>query len=269
MAEPPESPDSSVAPAPPQTHPETGPPAAAFQPWGPWTSLGLALVVLVVHVLLQVAVIAGCEVAAKLLEAGGGAAPTLLRAPGFLTALSLALATPPAAALVVLAAGARGPAGRYLGLRLAGWRTTLLSAAGLAAFLVAYNLVGSSLDRPPVPEFLLEVYRTAGSLPLLYFALALLAPAFEELLFRGFLLPGLAGRWGEARAILVGALLWAGIHFQYDFYDRTGILLLGVGLGWLRLRTGSTWLVILLHAGNNLLATLQVGWYLEGGLTPR
>jgi membrane protease YdiL (CAAX protease family) len=74
------------------------------------------------------------------------------------------------------------------------------------------------------------------------------APIGEEILFRGFLFRGWHRSDKDAWAvIIVIALLWALIHLQYDLYDMAQVFAYGLLLGWLRWKTGSTILTILLH----------------------
>jgi membrane protease YdiL (CAAX protease family) len=107
---------------------------------------------------------------------------------------------------------------------------------------------------------MVEAWRTAGFLPALAVAVVVLAPAFEELLFRGFLYAGLArSRLGPLGAIVVAAAGWAAIHRQYDLIDAAAIFVLGLLFGAARWRTGSTTLAFGLHAAVNLTAVVQVG----------
>jgi hypothetical protein len=54
------------------------------------------------------------------------------------------------------------------------------------------------------------------------------------------------------------AALWAGIHFQYDWYGVLTILLGGLLFGYARWRTGSILPGLVMHALMNLAATIQV-----------
>jgi membrane protease YdiL (CAAX protease family) len=95
-----------------------------------------------------------------------------------------------------------------------------------------------------------------GIAPLQVWAIAtlrgtLLAPLFEELLFRGAVLGWLAKRLPLSWAIVVSATLFALMHgfpivMPYAF-------LFGLIAGWLRVRSGSTLPGLLMHALNNLL----------------
>lgn len=78
-----------------------------------------------------------------------------------------------------------------------------------------------------------------------------LAPLFEELMFRRLLLDRLRP-YGERFALIASALMFALIHgnFSQMFY-AFGI---GLVLGWLVLKTGCLWQSILIHAGINFIS---------------
>jgi membrane protease YdiL (CAAX protease family) len=107
-----------------------------------------------------------------------------------------------------------------------------------------------------------ELYRNAGVRPLLWLAIVVAAPVAEEFIFRGFLFTGLRGLglsgWRNLAAVVATAGVWAGIHFQYDAFGVASVFLGGLLLGYARLRTGSLWLCIVLHAIMNLVATVEV-----------
>lgn len=244
-------------------------PVAETRGWQPWSvgwSLGLTALVLLADFAAQfvVAIIAG--VAAMLMTGGETTGLDWLEAHlGFLTGLSLVVTTPFFALLVALLARSRGSVREYLGLRWAGWKPTLGWAAAVAAFLLGFDLLGYALGRPPIPDFMREVYTTGEPLWVLWIALVVMAPLFEELLFRGFLIPGLERRWGGWAAVLISSGIFAGIHLQYDWFDMSAVLGLGLMFGALRVQTGSTWLAMLLHAAVNLAATVQAHWVVSAG----
>jgi hypothetical protein len=67
----------------------------------------------------------------------------------------------------------------------------------------------------------------------------------EETLFRGALVPRLG--------IVVTAALFAAVHTQYAITFATlEVFVLGIGLGWLRVRSGSTLPCMVTHAGYNI-----------------
>jgi uncharacterized protein len=75
--------------------------------------------------------------------------------------------------------------------------------------------------------------------------LGVLAGVVEETLFRGALLP----RFG----IVVTAILFAALHVQYAVSFATlEVFVLGLGLGWLRVKSGSTLTGMVTHAGYDI-----------------
>jgi CAAX protease family protein len=110
-----------------------------------------------------------------------------------------------------------------------------------------------------VPELMMAMYRTAGSMPIFLIGLVVAAPLAEEFLFRGFLFAGLLNsRLGPTGAIALTALGWASLHIQYDFYGMATIAATGTLLGLIRWRTGSLWLCALLHGLMNVVAIVEV-----------
>jgi uncharacterized protein len=87
-----------------------------------------------------------------------------------------------------------------------------------------------------------------------FLAVVLVAPAFEELLFRGIILRGLLARMSAPKAIVVSSLLFGAMHANiYQFIDAGAFALL---LGWLYVRFHSTLPCIVLHGTANALAML-------------
>ena len=80
----------------------------------------------------------------------------------------------------------------------------------------------------------------------LFVTVAVLAPCFEELLFRGFLLPVLARRRHLALALGMSSLLFGFIHLQPAGLPILGTL--GLALGFATVHTGSLRTPILVHA---------------------
>jgi uncharacterized protein len=75
--------------------------------------------------------------------------------------------------------------------------------------------------------------------------LGVLAGVVEETLFRGALVP----RFG----VIISAILFAALHTQYAVSFATlEVFVLGLGLGWLRVRSGSTLPCIVTHAGYDI-----------------
>lgn len=81
---------------------------------------------------------------------------------------------------------------------------------------------------------------------------ALLAPACEELTFRGYLQTTLALRRRPVGAIAASTVLFATLHL--DPVRFPALLVLGAVFGWLTWRGGSIWPAVVAHAANNGLA---------------
>ncbi len=137
------------------------------------------------------------------------------------------------------------------------WRP-LNSALGLAGShvlmvlpLVALSgwLIEQLWSNPSGSNPLLELVLTNGD-PLALAALALtatvLAPLFEETLFRGVLLPVLGRIWGRGWGVLVSALTFGLAHLSLG--ELTPLVVLGLALGWLRLRSGRLGPCVLMHS---------------------
>ena len=146
----------------------------------------------------------------------------------------------------------------YLGLSLPRPRQMFRWSLITIAFCLLSDAIFILLRQPTVPEFMLKVYRSTSPTWVLWLALAVGAPIFEEICFRGFLFKGLAAtrlRWYGAT--LVTSVLWAAIHLQYDWYGIAAIFGLGLLFGTARALTNSTLLTIWLHCFVNILATAQ------------
>jgi len=146
------------------------------------------------------------------------------------------------------------PSGRavwgLLGIRAAGWRWYVLGTlAVLACSLAATTLVGA---QPQGMRDLGRTLRADGALLPALLALALLAPAVEELVFRGLLFGWLEGRWGGRVALVTSTLVFAAAHLEPMHVAM--ILPLGFVLGWMRLRSGSLLPPLIAHVANNAIA---------------
>jgi membrane protease YdiL (CAAX protease family) len=152
----------------------------------------------------------------------------------------------------------------YLALRWTSWRNLLIGVVALAALVACWDLLSRALGREIQPGFMGEVLKSAqtdGALWLLAVAFCIAAPLSEEILARGFLYRGWSeSRLGVAGAIFLSSLAWTSLHLQYDWFFFGEVFSIGLLLGYLRYRTNSTWLTIVLHGINNLAATIQTFW---------
>ena len=96
---------------------------------------------------------------------------------------------------------------------------------------------------------------SAGGLAVNIFVLAILPALAEEILFRGVIQKFLA-RWigSGIMAVIVTSLVFSTLHLQfYGFLPR---FLLGMVFGLLYLWSGTIWLPVIAHFGNNLVPVI-------------
>ncbi len=163
----------------------------------------------------------------------------------------------------------RTPFADYLALRGTSWKMFVIGLAALVALVMGWDLVSRALGREVQPGFMGDVLKSAqaeGSVWLLVIAFCVAAPISEELLARGFLYRG----WSESflrvpGAILLSSLAWTALHMQYNWFFFGEIFSIGLLLGYLRYRSNSLWLTIVLHGLNNLAATVQSIWLVGSG----
>lgn len=86
----------------------------------------------------------------------------------------------------------------------------------------------------------------------LLFSAVLLAPVFEEILFRGYIAGALRRSYGGAVAWVVSALAFGVAHLIPSVIISASLM--GLVLGYYALRYRSLWLAIVLHAMNNATA---------------
>lgn len=86
---------------------------------------------------------------------------------------------------------------------------------------------------------------------------AILAPIFEEILFRGIIMKGLLNRGMNAYwAIVLSSFIFGAVHFYP--WQFLGAFLLGLVLGLVYYKTKSLLLPIMMHAFNNFLAAMMI-----------
>jgi len=153
------------------------------------------------------------------------------------------------------------PFADYLGLRWTSWRNVALGVVGLVVLVVGWDLLSRAIGKEVAPDFMLDVFKSAradDALWLLVVAFCGAAPVTEELFARGFLYRGWSQSFlGVPGAILLSSIVWTGLHLQYDWFFFGEVFCIGLWFGYIRYRSGSTWLTIVLHALNNLAAVAQ------------
>ena len=143
-------------------------------------------------------------------------------------------------------------------------RNVFIGAGALVILVAGWDLASRVLGREVAPGFMGEVLKSAqadGALWLLVIGFCVAAPISEEIFARGFLYRGWSETGlGPAGAILLSSMAWTALHLQYDWFFFGEVFSIGLLFGYLRYRSNSTWLTIVLHGLNNLAATLQSMW---------
>jgi membrane protease YdiL (CAAX protease family) len=122
---------------------------------------------------------------------------------------------------------------------------------------------------PPPEKWLLEFTKffqaqlDAMGLPVVLLLIAILPGICEEFIFRGLILSGLRKDMSDRKAIMLQAFLFGIIHFSPYRLIPTAVL--GGVLGWVRVRTGSIFPCMILHAVNNALAMTLLDTFADIG----
>ena len=135
----------------------------------------------------------------------------------------------------------------------------------LLLFMISSQALTYVLDKSPL-AFVDPLYQSVSSVWLLIFAMVIVAPIYEELIFRGLLWSAIAEQFtsppdtehrGAMVASLVTSLIFAVIHLQYGLYEISTIVVLALLFCYARIKSGSLILPILLHIINNGAAMWQ------------
>ncbi len=93
----------------------------------------------------------------------------------------------------------------------------------------------------------------------------IIAPVFEELIFRGMILMGITRRWGSSWGLAVSAIIFGLIHLDGLSPQR---VISGLAWGVLVLHYQNIWVSVVLHCINNIFAVgLQALATLDSGPT--
>jgi membrane protease YdiL (CAAX protease family) len=155
---------------------------------------------------------------------------------------------------------------RAIGLGRPRWRPDVLGGVGLAlliglpglAFYLLSRVLGINASVEPA-----ELYDTWWRIPVL--VLAAFANGWaEEVIVVGFLLTRLRQlRWNPVAAVIVTSLLRGFYHLYQGFGAGLGNIAMGLVFGYVYLRTGRLWPLIVAHALIDVVAF--VGYALAAG----
>jgi hypothetical protein len=240
------------------------------RPWGFWATIGFSAIIFAVFTVLQFLVLMAFLdfEKARNPQIDPDAFVQGLSSNGFCLALSAILSGLVCTPLTVLIAKLRKdyPLKEYLALKKVSKREWLRWLLYLGIFLLASDMLTLLLNRPIVPSFMVDAYRTAYFVPTLYIAIVIVAPIFEETFFRGFLFEGVRySRLGPGGAIGMTSLVWAIIHLQYDTYGVATVFALGILFGFARLKSESVYVPIVMHSMASLVAMIETAIYVRLG----
>lgn len=127
----------------------------------------------------------------------------------------------------------------------------------VATLAMQWGLTAPLSNLIPMPDSIREIFKDMAlkmndGYGLI--AVAVMAPLFEELIFRGIILDGLLKRKSILKAILISSLLFGIVHFNpWQFIPA---FVIGTFSGWIYYRTKNLSYSILIHITNNFAAAL-------------
>lgn len=112
------------------------------------------------------------------------------------------------------------------------------------------NSIGLLVEQIPVNENIEEAFNQLFKYPIIaVVSICIVAPIYEEVIYRGIMLKGLSKKYNDKVAIVVSALLFAIMHM--NFQQGINAFLLGIVMGYLYTKTKSLYVSIFAHFINN------------------
>jgi len=154
---------------------------------------------------------------------------------------------------------------QYLALKPFSFTVGMGMLGLLLIFMIVSQALTYMLDMTPL-VFVDPLYQSVSSVWLLVFAMVVVAPIYEEVVFRGILWSAIAEQFkaplypahrGAIVASIVTSLIFAIIHVQYGIYEISTIVVLALIFCYARIKSGSLLLPIVLHIINNGAAMWQ------------
>lgn len=256
------------------SQPEIGPPGLQPKPFGAWATIGLGAVIFIVYSLVQGITLFAVSIFSLISQPGisGMTAQQIVQNianNGLALSISIIISAP--IGILLIWAFIRMRKGfsfnEYLGLRRLRTRTFFTLLAIPIGLVVLVELIDMFIVKNNNPGSMVDAYRNSTWPVLFWIATIIFAPLFEEALFRGFALNGLSrSKIGPAGAVILTAVVWALLHIQYDWFGISTILIIGIILGIVKIKTGSLWGTILIHSTWNLLQMIGIVIYVSGAI---
>lgn len=125
----------------------------------------------------------------------------------------------------------------------------------VALIIIGFRIVYDNslifwVNKIPMPDFINQAFEELAMSPIIMIlSVAVIAPIYEEVVFRGILLKGMANKINPTVALIVSALFFALMHMNIP--QGINAFLLGLIIGSIYLTTGSIYLSIFAHFINN------------------
>jgi membrane protease YdiL (CAAX protease family) len=128
----------------------------------------------------------------------------------------------------------------------------------VAIFIIAFRVIFDNsiilwISNISMPDFIEESFQEMAVSPIiLILTVVVVAPIYEEIIFRGILLKGMANKINPNIALVISAIFFAIVHLNIP--QGINAFFLGLIIGFIYLSTGSIYLSIFAHFVNNVLA---------------
>lgn len=160
---------------------------------------------------------------------------------------------------------------RTIGIRRPQWRDAGWALLTLPIYFLSYILLLSVLSTlihglNTQQKQQIGFQGATGVMPLVvtFVSLAVIPPLAEEFVMRGFLFTSLRSKLKLSSAVLITSILFAAGHLQYGsgapllWVAAIDTFVLSLFLIYLRVKTGSLWASIMLHALKNTVAFITI-----------
>jgi membrane protease YdiL (CAAX protease family) len=240
------------------------------KPWSAKATLGLTFLIFILYFIISMIVLAigaGIEVATSDITpenalALGTEISQKLALDGDFNAINYLLTALSLSPLIFHFANRKkvSTAAAYLGFDKYPNKATFINF-NLAIFgYFIFSYFASNALGIETPQSMIDIYNSTDYLLLLFIAVVIAAPIFEELLFRGFIYKGLErSPIGIVGTIIITSILFTMIHSgQYNLSILLILFPLAVIIGLSRYRSGGIYLPIYLHFVNNLYSSVHM-----------
>jgi len=235
-------------------------------PWGPFQALAATLMVVLAPMLLLGLVMFVQGVSGSMSGGGDAFVTDMMNLGTPIGVLVLGLSQLISLGLVWWFAGRQGM--RWPTLSLSSPYPSYTMCFGVAVLLILvmgvielglYKLINFDVFKDS--KFLVEGLRSS-LWPFTVLMAVVLAPLWEELTFRGFLLSALAKtRLGIVGGGLISTALWTLLHASYSAPALISVFVAGLVMTWLVWKTGSLRIALITHGMVNASAVIFAGLF--------